>query len=899
MRRIAAPLRPGWRALTGSASAAAVALGLLACLCTLLAVVGPRAGAQLRTGAYRQFIAGSPVLEKAITGTLDYNGLSSAVGLRAEQVLLTQQKLLGNLTGLPLAPARTDWISVTTPAMGVTDKAPLVQAPLGPDAELSYRSTLAGNVRVTAGRLPAGQPVVKPAGSATVILQAAVTQPTAHRFGLTVGSLLPLPGNDIVLRVTAIVRPKNPASTFWTVDGAVAAPEFIQLNPNTGYWLGGFFIAPSALPALFTRVNTANTEITWTFPLALGQLTAAQAIALRPALAAAMSSAGYVTGVEHVPISVAMSTDALVLIDDFAAEAGAVDSVLDLLAVSLAVLAAVVVLLGGWLLAEQRRPDFAVLRARGASRQQLAGLVLAVSAVSAVPGALVGAVIAVSLTPSGSEPLSWWLAGLVVLAALAGPVVVTVRTHRGYAAVVRPDAPPARLPAVRRLMIEGGLVLVAAGGLAVLRYQGAGANGDLYASAAPILLAIGVAVVVLRLYPLLVRGVLRLAGRRAGPSAFLGLVRAARVSGSATLPAFAMVLALALLAFAGMVRGAVVRGEVAASWQQAGADVVVIGTRPATTALQREVAAVPGVQRVAAAAIGYGFLGGVTKFNVLLVNPSQYAALLSATPLARPPATFTAKGAGRGPAAPVLASPGLAAQLGHGVVTVLADGEPVTVLVVGQAPVMSAAMGIGGGGGYLVMNQRLVVRTAAGAANALLLTGSSISHAALQAAVTEAGTKPVLLYRSALLAGLAGAPLQHGTYLALGLGAAAAGCCCLLVLLLSLLLSASARRVALARMATMGLSAGQGRVLGLVELLPQLVAVVAGGLVCAAGLVPLTGPALSLGVFTGSGGSVPVRVELVWLVGAGLGLLVLELVVLAGQSLVTDRYAAGSLRMGE
>ena len=68
---------------------------------------------------------------------------------------------------------------------------------------------------------------------------------------------------------------------------------------------------------------------------------------------------------------------------------------------------------------------------------------------------------------------------------------------------------------------------------------------------------------------------------------------------------------------------------------------------------------------------------------------------------------------------------------------------------------------------------------------------------------------------------------------------------------------------------------------------------------CAAALVPLTGPALSLGIFTGSSSSVPVRVELVWLVGAGLGLLVLELVVLAGQSLLTDRYAAGSLRMGE
>ena len=51
-------------------------------------------------------------------------------------------------------------------------------------------------------------------------------------------------------------------------------------------------------------------------------------------------------------------------------------------------------------------------------------------------------------------------------------------------------------------------------------------------------------------------------------TAFLGLARAARVSATALLPAFAMVLALSLVSFAGMVRGAVVRGEVTQSWQQ-------------------------------------------------------------------------------------------------------------------------------------------------------------------------------------------------------------------------------------------------------------------------------------------------------------------------------------------
>jgi hypothetical protein len=62
--------------------------------------------------------------------------------------------------------------------------------------------------------------------------------------------------------------------------------------------------------------------------------------------------------------------------------------------------------------------------------------------------------------------------------------------------------------------------------------------------------------------------------------------------------------------------------------------------------------------------------------------------------------------------------------------------------------------------------------------------------------------------------------------------------------------------------------------------------------------VPLIGPALNLGIF-GAAGSVAVRVEPDWLAAAGAGLVVLALLTLSGQTMLTDRTAAGSLRMGE
>jgi putative ABC transport system permease protein len=898
MRRLGSRTASRWRALTGSASAAAAALGLLLCFCTLLAVVGPRAAAQLRTGAFRQQVAIAPATDKAVIGTVTDSalGVGEPLGLDAGLIERTKGVLRGNLQMLPLSRAAADWSSLTTPFLAVTGYGPsaMAHARVPPKLEVSYRDALARNVRVIAGRLPGGGP----GSGSTVTLQAAATEATARRFGLSLGSRLTLPGTSIVLAVTALVQPRDPAAPFWTIDPVVAAPQ-VENAATSPYWVGGFFIAAEGVRALQSQVNVGQAQVTWLFPLALGKLTAAQANQLQASLTGALATAGNITvsgsqGGAPIPVPIQLSSGTSQLIAGFETEAGSVASVLDLLSVSLAVLAAAVVLLAGWLLAERRRQDFAVLRSRGASRRQLALAVLCGAAMTAIPGAVAGAVVAVALTPSAPVVLSWWLAGLVLVAALAGPVVVTVRTHRGYAAIIRPDAPLERVSSVRRWIIEVAMVAGSAGGLLVLRDQGSAAAGDLYASAAPALLAVGVALVVLRVYPPLVRGVLRLRGQRASAVTFLGLARAARVSATAALPAFALVLALALVSFAGMVRGAVIGGQVNASWQQAGADAAVSEPGTVSQALQRAVAAVPGVRHLAAVSVASVGITGGGQLDVLAVDPAQYAGLVAGTPLPPPPPAFV--GPAKFGAIPVLAAPGLASALGDGTFGVLIAGYYIQARVIGQAANMSALPYVSNG--YLVL-PRQALGNAAPPPTTLLVVGSDLNHAALRAAVARYAPGGKVVFRSQLVAGLEDQPLQHGALLAMTLGGAAAGVCGLLVLLLSLLLSASARALVLARMSTMGLSGGQGRLLGVVELVPLLVAVVAGGLGCAVALVPLVGPALSLGVFTGSGSSVPVGVELWWLVAGGAGLLVLAVVAVAVQTVLTGRTAARSLRMGE
>ena len=905
-----------WRLLTGSAAVTAVAFGLLTGACALIAVAGPRTSAQLRTNAFLQGVAATPAADRAVVGTLDADSLGTAMShaIGRPQLEQAEAALRTNLARtMPLGPARGEWASLQTPFTGFADHARQAGGD-STEAELVYRATLSQNVRVVAGKLPAdgGAPVAARAGKTTTV-PVSVTEATARRFGFAVGARIPLPGPKLTLQVAAIVAPAAPGAPFWSLDPIAAAPVLVQPQQGSPYWQGSVFVPATALPAVDQAFAAPYVQLTWVLPLSLGRLSATGAVHLAGTLPAALSADGQLvfSGFDNAA-DITLTTGASSLLGEFAAEDGAVGNVLDLMSVSLAIVGAVLVLLAAWLMAEKRREEFAVLRARGASRRQLALAALAGSAVAALPGAAAGIALAVLLTSGSGGALAWWLAALTIAAALAGPVLIAVRSHRGYAGEARPDRPPGRMASVRRLIAESALVLGSVGGLIVLHDQGTGpGGGDLYASAAPVLIAVPVSIILLRLYPLLLRPLLAVAGRRSGVTAFLGLARAARVSATAVLPAFAMVLALSLVSFTGMVRGAVTRGEVAASWQQAGADAVITTPGVLTEAQQRSVARVPGVQRTAAVALESATrgvsLGGITA---VVASPRQYAGLLAATPLRPAPRSFAGwRGTGGGTAGnpvPVLASARLAAILGRAPAPlVLQNYQHVVVRVVGIAPAMSQVQPIGGASvnGFLVLPRAALGRQAP-AASALLAVGSGFGDSGFdEGALTAAAarwhaTGTVVTLRSQLLAALEQAPLERGAYLELALGGIAAAAGALLALLLVLLLSAQSRQLTLARAATMGMSTVQARLLVLIEALPQILAVIVGGLICALALAPLVGPALGLSVFTGSATPVPVRIEPAWLTGAALALLILAVATLSGQAVLAGRGTARSLRIG-
>ncbi len=898
----AARLRERWTALTGTGGAASLALALLVLGCVFVAVGGPRESLGFRTRALQSSLATASPLIKSVVANSDYTAFTVSfhgpvtAGALASARGQLRSHLIG--AGLPLAPAAADWSSLTT-AFGAVGGAArsAFNGLFPPRLEIIYRDTLPTNARLVAGAYPRAG-----AGSRLTI---AVTVATARRFGLHVGSELSIGGavRKIRLTVAGIIRPGRPGSVFWTADPTAATPSPpIPRGPQ--YWAGAAFVGAAEVVPIQRDFSLFNGQLQWAFPLALSGVNADQASALQSDLTRASLRAGALR-TAYGPVNVQVGSGLSGPLFTFISTDAALAVLLSLLFVSLTVIGLIVVLLGARMLAEYRRAEFGLMRARGASRPQLALLALAGGAAAAVPAALAGTALAVAVTPGYAEPLAWWLAAVTVIVALAGPPLIALRwADTGEATEARTLDLQAGGPAgARRWVTEGALVLLAVGGLIVLHQQGLPTGGgiNLYISAAPVFVAVPAAVLVIRLSPLMLRGLLRIAAARPGVTAFVGFARAARASLAATMPAFALVLALTVVAFGFTVRSAVLRGQVGASWRATGTDAVISLTDvpgPITPAEQSAIAAVPGAARITAVAVTTAALGSGTGISVVSVSPASYAAMTAGTPYPRFPAALLAEPAGgarAGAPAPALASPAAAAQL-HRRTTVLSTG--IGKLPVRIAGTLSGTPAVPGGGSFVVVPDWAISRNAAQPPTAVLITGAQLNDKALAATVRRVIPAATVTFRSSVLAGLTGAALPHGAYVAFAEGGVVAAGFCVLVLLLSLVLAARSRALTLARLSTMGLGVGQGRLLVITEALPPVLVAAAAGAACALVLVPLLGPVLDLSVFTGSGAAVPVRADLVALAIPAAGLIILGVVTLSAQAIaVSRRGAASALRI--
>ena len=223
-------MRLSWlRRQFGGAPVSALALTLLVLGCVFVAVAGPRYSLHSRTRALQQGLAALAPVEQVVQLTDDWNSFTTQVSgsippmLADSQLSESRSQLAQFLRATPLPLGAGQWAGLSTRPLTVTAGAPPSAEPNGvaPRLEVIYRDLLTSNATLVAGSFP-------PPGSLGGTLHIAVTTATAARFGLHPGSVLRLEVDSAIVPVivTAIVRPRMPASAFWNVDAAAAAPSY-------------------------------------------------------------------------------------------------------------------------------------------------------------------------------------------------------------------------------------------------------------------------------------------------------------------------------------------------------------------------------------------------------------------------------------------------------------------------------------------------------------------------------------------------------------------------------------------------------------------------------------------------------------------------------------------------
>ncbi|MEU7098845.1 ABC transporter permease [Streptomyces longwoodensis] len=726
---------------------------------------------------------------------------------------------------------------------------PWLPRPSGLPAEvvLVAQEGLAAHAEPTAGRLPRAS---GPVTAATGEVEAAVSTGTARTLHVTVGAVVHVPmagRGPLLVRVTGIVAPDEPDGPYWDSQPLLHTPALVRQpgNPDAdSHWRGALLLAPGAAPAL---VGTPNGPYRyWQVAPDLDRLHSRDVEALKSSVASLVSG----PGLRRVRAATDPFTDARTDLDEvltgYARLRSGITPLLAVAATGTGTVAAVVLLLAGGLAADRRRAELTLLRARGASLPGLAGRLLAETAAVALPAAALGLTAAVLLLPGARALPAVLAAGAVTVVGCAALPLRAAAAHRVARLPVAREDVTVRRPSRRRTVVELTVLVVAAGAVETLRRRGtAQGSSDQLVSAAPVLVGVIAALLLVRLHPLPLRALGRPAARLRGVVAPLALARAARSSTSATLPLLALLTALATAAFGGSVLAGVQAARDHAALLTVGADARVESTAPLPAGLAARVRDVPGVRAVTPVSIAYQAkpTDGRQSVPVVGVRPGPYAELSATTGLGPFPAgtlsDHGAAGSSRTLPLPAVASPSVRETYGAAPFPVrLEDGSDVTVRIV---LVRERTPGVAGGD-FLVVDRAGLSATAA-RPTALLLTGADLDGAALTRA---AGDTVGVQIRAAERHRYVDSPLQTGADRLYTAAVAAGAGYALLALLLSLLRTTPERTALLARLRTMGLTRAQSRRLLVLESLPQAVLAAAAGTLTGWATIRLLSPGIDL-----------------------------------------------------
>ncbi len=759
------------------------------------------------------------------------------------------------------------------------------------------------NVRVLDGRLP------EPTATRTRVrivdqtreahaLEVALSRTAAGLLAVGTGDRLVLisdPGDPLirnvplaersplVLRVTGLWEPRDPGSAFWAAQERLNEP-LVEETPGGDHrfvFAYGLF-APGAYGALTDAVQPMPLQYTWRYdaePEALDAdgLTAVEADLRR-------LDARYGRFVRPTDTHVRTSLPAV--LDRYESRRNLATTLLATVEIGLLVAALAVVGLLASLVVDRRGEAIALTRSRGASAGQVLVAQAAEAILLAAPVALAAYLLAALVVDGPASPLSALsVVGLVGATAALFVALTAGPAARAVPLEAREDAAAGR-PSPRRLVLEGLVVGVSLAGAYLLRRRGLsgeeGSEVDPYLAAVPVLLALAAGIVALRLYPLPVAALSRLAARRRDLGPALGTRRVARRPGLTGVPLLVIVLAVTVAVFAAVEVETIDRGWTEVSWARVGADYRIDadgGALPAgaAEAVARKADAVAEAWVSEGARVVTGGAGTLGEVTVVALE-DEYAGVVGGTPAAEP----LPDGAGGDAISAVVSGrpvQGAPIVLGRPF-TVEVQGERIELVAVERrertagmpagAPVVAVPLEAlrAALGERIASPNRLYVRAGASAAGEL----------------REAMPEASVLSRREVYRSLDDSPLAAGAVDGFRAGVVLGGLLAALTVVLAAALTARARARDIAYLRALGLSGRQAVGLAALELVPPAIVALLIGLGLGLAVPRLVAPGLDLTAFTGAEPMITANVAVLAILTGSLLAVLAAAVAAAGAS---------------
>lgn len=517
---------------------------------------------------------------------------------------------------------------------------------------------------------------------------------------------------------------------------------------------------------------------------------------------------------------------------------------------------AVVLILLSRLLVAQRGPAIALERARGASVLSI-GLRALIESV-----AITAVATAIGLLVAFISPIRDWLPVAVIagVAVLATPVQTMIFarqlwTGRREPANRRDRQARTRRDRTRRVVIELGVIALAVAALVSLRGRGLLQNRavgiDPFLAMAPLLLAIAVTIVVIRIYPYPVLLIGSRARRSRGALGLLGAVRAR--SAIAALPLLALTLGAALATSGTLIVNTVRDGQTEAGWQRIGADARI--DAPIDPADLTALRAAPDVDAASATyvrgRVGLDFGTSGSSVTVIAID-AEYPDIVDAIPGAPSTASLRAllDTPTSGDAVSIVVDDETARLIQKDDLAMYYGPAFIPLQVVGTTSIAPDGY-LDGPFAFVVFDAVVPFMPEDFEANSILVSGAGAADAV--AALPQHDT---VVTRSAWVAERRDLALISGVESAMLFAVIAVALLAIVALVATVVAGARARGRALSLLRTLGMSSRLGWWLALAELAPLVLAAVLGGITAGITVVLALAPSLGLDVLAG-GISVP------------------------------------------